>query len=161
MEFLNFGKGVEVQPPKNKVQYFPNTRGATEMGNAPRRDIEIYPTLQRIKRAGRPKKPKKLLFKEIGKVMGSISSIKNMIGSKISESAKELQKLLAREKTIHRQIMNRGATQTKKMVLHKGGTIKDAQKQKAMYREQCNNELKKMMFKVQLMAMKEINNRLK
>ena len=99
---------------------------------------------------------KRKLFKEIGDVLGCVSSIKNSVG-KVEGSFELLKKMLAKERAKANKNINKSGTQVKKMILQKGGTLRQANEEKKKHMNKSKEDLKKLIIKVQIHALKEIN----
>jgi hypothetical protein len=116
------------------------------------------------KNKAKPKKKEKprsdLLFSDIAKIIGTIGSIKNVIGNEITSTIKEIKQLLTEERKKFRSNVIKGATQAKRLVRQKGGLKKEQKEAKKKYLESQKEDLKKLLLKVQLHALTEINNRI-
>ena len=122
-------RGDDVQQPNNVIKAY---------GNEPK-----------------PKKNKKLMFKELGKIIGTIGSV---LGSNVTGTTKEINKLLTKERVLFRKLIGKGSTAAKKLCVQKGSTKKEAKEVQQQYRKEQMDDMKKMLYKVQLHALKQINN---
>jgi len=159
--YLNYPEsqigGINVNPPSRTVEKFQgyntdNFRSATHIRE---KFTPIKPRLPKNLIAGKKKK----IFKEIGNVLGSVSSVKNLVGN-IEGSVNQIQKMLANERQKFLRNIKKSGTQLKKMIEQKGGTTKQSIDEKNKFIEKEKENVKKILMKAQLYALKEINNRL-
>lgn len=86
-------------------------------------------------------------------------TINDLVGG-IVGTTEEIKKELSQELAKFRNIMNKGATEVKKLAKMKGNTKIKQKEVKKIYRNAMKDDKKRLLLKVQLLALKELNNRL-
>lgn len=149
--------GFNVQPPLNSKKYFTGYNRDNLRAETRSTDRYNMNTKRLPRNIGGVRKKK--LFKEIGHILGSISSVKNILGN-VEGSSKQIQKLLTKERKKFLQNVNKSGTQVKKLIEQKGGSLKQAIVEKNKHIEKEKENMRKLLLKSQLHALIELNSRL-
>lgn len=113
------------------------------------------------------KKKKQTKFKRtakgagiVGTIAKTVDGIASYLGLGKEINMKQLSEKIKKERTRFRSMMNKGATQTKKMMVRGGSTQKVANEEKKRHQDVMKQGLKKAIAHHTLMALKEFNDRL-